>query len=29
MYSIFEEEDESVAAQHNQQRGTVPFCSID
>ena len=25
MYSIFEEEDENVAAQHNQQRGMVPF----
>ena len=29
MYSIFEEEDENVAAQHNQQRGIVPFLSID
>ena len=29
MYSIFEEEDENAAAQHNQQRGMVPFRSIE
>ena len=29
MYSIFEEEEENAAAQHNQQRGMASFRSID